>query len=493
MGVTSNVFGYPARVKKIVFDGVVSYTNVLRILAQCSTVEELVFTHETLGIDQLLTKPNIHFCVRSLYRLTHLNLQLLRHPSVENPLKLLGNIDVFLEASFPNLKSFKFYYSLWGNWVRLFLFLQRHVRTLTDIELQVGDRGDSRNTLSYLQRNHPNTLLSLIDLKVLREMKLKEFKFRDDVLHLNPTVRNIIFDILARQTGLEVFHFHSPGDMNVSILKTFVEANQETLKEVVVYNLYTSFVGNHINNNNNVVAVVPVEEDGEEDDDEEEDEDEDEEDPDFLVELPIQNPIAYQVLENPIHGGIQVQFLNYFPPNPNPPVNPQRIVLDMNMFSKCTNLVILALSCSPSNNPNQIDPVPIRMTQIHKIPPSIIRLHVTGFTFNRDEMVYLTDHLPNLKELLLSDTGKMRYAYVITSILKNCHSLEYVNITPVRIRGGTSGIWFDEIEELNILFQRFLKINYDPIDEMNGFEARITDEDREWIRNELPYLAKTSA
>lgn len=418
----AQIFANPGRIKKLTFDGVVSTTNLHRILNQCSKVECLVFTHQTLGIDRLIEPTKFDHCMRKLDSLNTLDLQLLRYPQGD-PFETEENIDAFLRATFANLKSFRLCFSLWGNFTSLLGFLERHRKTLKELELQVGDRGDSQNTESYLTAS-PMTIEKSVRLNLM-SLNLTKFCFRDDVLNLNNTAKDLILSILMEQRQLKVLHFHTPEELSWNMLSAVISANENSLTEVVVYNLQSSIGRARQNNNNN-------------------------------------------------NGEWE---------------NVQAAELNMNILSKCTNLKSLVLSCSSSNgnDPNVVGSVIMKMANLHLIPTSIERLHLNGFTLDAQELVSLTERVENrFKEVIIADAGTMKYSDVLCSFLKNCANLSYLNVRPVVLQAANEPIWWKEVGKLTMLYERFMGIQYDPIDDLEGFEANISDSDKEWIKSINP-------
>lgn len=411
------LFQYPERLKKFIFDGAINPSSLNQILGSCIRVQELTFTNEALRY----SKPfrmcrKLRTNLENLSLLTHLSLQFTRHPRGD-PFYTDCNIAFFLDSTFQNLRSFRLCYSLWGNWIDLFLFLIRHVDSLRNLELQCGDRNDATHTSSYLAKAGRN-LTELVNMNILKKLRLVEFRFRDDVLVLNPEVREIIFDILSQQTSLEIFHFHSPGDMTVRVFAGIAKANQETLQEVVLCNLRTTVV--------------------------------------------------------PVHNGAVIPF--------------RTTTIDMGIFSKCVKLRSLELSCAPTpaNNPNQLETLPLQMMDLKSLPISLERLNFTGFRFFSEDIVTLSQKATNLRELLVMESGRMRYSTILTNVLKNCPQLQCLVVSPLTTRGSSVECWWYEHRELNKLYQRFMKTGYDPLEDLDGFEARdINDADREWIKENM--------
>ncbi|CAL8135511.1 unnamed protein product [Orchesella dallaii] len=413
---TSKVFTHPKRVKKLMFDGLISKANLLKVLNQCPSVEQLIFTHETLGIEGLIEANRFDVCLQHLNSLTHLNLQMLRYP-LGDPFESQENIEAFLRATFPNLCSFRLYFSLWGNFSSLLKFLVRHCEHLQELELQVGDRGDSKYTERYLKTSPLR--ISDNERKHLESLNLTKFCYRDDVLNLNGVVEELIMSILLKQRHLKVLQFYSPGELSWSTLRAIVLANERTLKEVVVYNVQST-PNEPRRENNNAALQVP------------------------------------------------------------------QITADMSMFTKCSQLKTLALSCTSSNgnDPNVVGTVVMKMNNLHCISSSIESLHLTGFTLDGQELVNLTNIGDNrLKEVLLADAGTMRYSDVLTCFLKNCRNLCYLNVRPVVLQAANEQVWYKEIRKLSKLYERFMGIPYDPIDDLEGFEANIREEDKDWLKS----------
>lgn len=399
------IFTHPSHLKKLTFDGIISSVNLSRILKQASSLEQLHLTHQTLGIEGLVDArfPKI---LQKLNSLSHLNLQLLRYPQGD-PHETEENVEVFLRSTFPHLYSFHLYYSLWGNFSTLLSFLQRHSPTLRELELQIGDRGDSHNTKTYL-RTTPFQINSTLR-KSLLSLKLTKFRFRDDVLNLNPAATELITGILLNQRSLNVIHFHSPGELSWTNLTSVIANNKNSLTEVVVYN---------------------------------------------------------------------VQCGGRLPTN--------ELTLDMSIFSQCSHLKTLALSCASSNgnDPNVVGAVVMRMTNLNNISPSVERLHLTGFTLDGDELMKLANSKSaSLKEVLIADAGAMRYSDVITAFLTKCGHLSYLNVRPVVLQAANEELWWKEVGKLTKLYERFMGIQFDPIDDLEGFEANIKPEDREWLKS----------
>ncbi|CAG7832085.1 unnamed protein product [Allacma fusca] len=346
---------YPERVKKVIFDGLVSPANLMKILTLCKHVQELVFTHETLGFSD--TPPVIR---------------------------------------------------LW----------MKHAETLKCLELQAGDQADAIQTEIYLQAFPSKCIEHEVDLEQLKRMKLTDFRFRDDVLFLNTPVKNIIVDLISRQTKLQVFHFHSPGDLTWKQLKELVTINVETITDITINNLKAyrrSFLHRHA---------------------------------DLIL-------------------------------------HPSRRA-DMECFSNCKKLKHLTLSCSPppSMNPNQEEGIPLNLVNLQSLPSALETLYLRGFTFRMDEILTLTKYLPNLREFVLVDGGRIQYSVLINGFLRNCHSLEFLNVRPVIARGSSDSSWWKEIRALNLVFNYFMKVPFD-IDDLDGLEARIRPEDRDWISTNI--------
>lgn len=426
----TKLFSYPNRLKKLTFDGVVSSSNLLKVLNQCCRVKHLVFTHQTLGIEGLIQSVKFDPCIQKLNAVTHLDLQLLRYPQGD-PFEAEENIEAFLRATFPNLQSFRLYFSLWGNFSSLLKFLDRHRQTLKELELQVGDRGDSLNTESYLKAN-PMKIMDH-ERKNLATLNLTQFRFRDDVLNLNQPAKELIVNILLAQKQLQVFQFYSPGELSWSMLRSVILSNESSLTEIVVYNVQTT-----------------VPEEG--------------------------GPRRQQIPENQA---------NQVP----------ELYMDMSIFSKCSQLKTLALSCASSNgnDPNVVGTVMAKMTNLHCISCSVERLHLTGFTLDGQELVSLTQTGENkLKEVLIADAGAMRYSDVLNSFLKNCINLSYLNVRPVVLQAANEQLWWKEVHKLSQLYERFMGISYDPIDDLEGFEANISDSDKEWLESYVPTFSTYS-
>lgn len=420
---TAKVFSHPLRIKKLTFDGSLSTTNLLRIINQCTSVEHLIFTHQTLGLDGVIDTIKFDRCIlqQRLASVTHLNLQLLRYPQGD-PFETEENIEAFLRSTFPRLLSFRLYFSLWGNFSTLLPFLERHRGSLKELELQVGDRGDSYNTETYLKTSPlriPDNLR-----RNLLSLKLTKFRFRDDVLNLNAAAKDLIMGILLEQKQLQVLQFYSPGELSWNMLTSVITTNESYLTEVVVYNIQSN-----------------------------------------------------------VGGGARVN------PAPAAQVQVPEINMDMSVFSKCNHLKTLALSCSSSNgnDPNVIGSVIMKMTNLHRISSSIERLHLTGFTLDGEELCMLSQKEDNsFKEVLIADAGTMKYSDVLNSFLKNCQNLSYLNVRPVILQAATDQLWWKEVGKLTKLYERFMGIQYDPIDDLEGFEANINESDKEWLKTSVP-------
>lgn len=417
----SKIFIHPKRLRKLIFDGAISRTNLMKILNQSCSVEQLIFTHQTLGVQGLIIPAAFDRCLQRLKAVTHLNLQLLRYPQGD-PFEAEENIDAFFRAVFPNLESFRLYFSLWGNFSSLLKFLDRHRSTLKELELQVGDRGDSINTENYL-RVSP-TLVNESLRKNLLTLNLSKFRFRDDVLNLNASAKDLIMSILMSQKRLQVLEFCSPGELSWNMLKSVIITNEQFLTEVVVYSLQTTLNG--ANNANR---------------------------------------------RERLNDNIE-------------PLEVPEVVLDMSVFSRCSHLKTLALSCASSNgnDPQVVGTVVMKMINLQSISNCIERLHLTGFTLDGQDLIHLASKEGNnLKEVLIADAGSMRYSYVLNSFLKRCRRLKYLNVRPVVLQAANDELWWREIEMLSELYERFMGITYDPIDDLEGFEANIKESDREWL------------
>ena len=410
-------FSYPERIQEIIFDGVISQPNLSKMLTTCKNLQHLVFTHETLGQSNLFKSESLIKSLQQLRFIKSLNLQLLRYPA-SDPFVDEVNVSAFLNLTLPHLTTFKLFYSVRGNWKKLLIFLQRHAETLKCLELQAGDQADSMHTQIYLNAYPSKDIQNELDLNQLFKMRLTEFRFRDDVLFLNPPVKNIIFDLIARQSSLEVFHFHSPGDFTLKQLKELIQANAETVVDVTINNLK-----------------------------------------------------AYR--------------RSYLHRQADLALHPSRRA-DMESFGRCRNLKFLTLSCSPapSVNPNQEEGIPLNLTNLHCLPASLETLHLRGFTFRIEDIKAVTKQLINLKEFILVDGGRIQYSVLINSFLRNCQSLEFLNVRPVIARGSSDSSWWKEIKALNLVFSHFLNVPFD-IDDLDGLEARIRPEDRDWIRDNI--------
>jgi hypothetical protein len=125
------------------------------------------------------------------------------------------------------------------------------------------------------------------------------------------------------------------------------------------------------------------------------------------------------------------------------------------------------------------------MIHMQTLPNTLERFHTIGFTFSGDDLVNLTNNSPSLKELLIMDAGNMKYSTVIGNILRNCEDLEYVSIRPVVARASSAEDWRAEVRALSKLYSRFMGLTYDPIDDMDGFEADLNQVDRDWIKENI--------
>jgi hypothetical protein len=422
-----SLFKHPSKLKEISFDGNISLQNFLRIVAYCDQLKSVSFTHETLGQQpRLLSNGRVQQCLETNFRnLTTLSIQFLRYP-LDNPLQPIRNVEVLLSLYMPQLKTFKLFFSLWGDWLPVLKFLERHVNSLKEIELHVGDRGDSRNTAYFYRSNHPSQLVDAIDESRLKTLTLRSFHFRDDVLNLNPFVKCIVLNILESQRKLEALEFHSPGDLTITNLRRIVVKNEATLTEVVIYNLKN------------------------------------------FIEAP-----QVQANNAPQQGGL---------------------VMDASVFKNCKNLKTLALSCANFQPPRYgvIDLGSIKLIKIDDIPIGVERLHLNGFTLNEDELVRLSQRAGDMKEVLIVDAGSMKYSSVLNSLLRNCSKLEYLNVRPVATRASNEASWFSEVKELSNLYLHFMGVPFDPIDDLEGFEAKIGNEDRAWIQDNVQSLTNVT-
>lgn len=299
-------------------------------------------------------------------------------------------------------------YSLCGEWTELFEFLIRHSTQLKFLNLHVGDVVDRTITQEYLN-GFPRTRINGIN-QLLANLRLKEFTFHDNVLHLNPVAKDIIFDLLNRQQNcLETFNFHtSNGDLTFDIFSTVVRNNEQTINTI------------NINCLKNIVAA----------------------DDDNFFELPylcldlfsdcknLKNLTlsAYSKEENGIPAFYpEITTLSYLPQSLiSLEINDYRFydenyIVDILEFAKCCTKLESFILTSPRGCP----------------PPA-----------------------------------SLKCSYLLKTIIENCNNLKYIHVNPVLYVKEKDDSKNSELTELIKLFEIYMGVRYDPNDDLDGFEFR---------------------
>jgi len=170
----------------------------------------------------------------------------------------------------------------------------------------------------------------------------------------------------------------------------------------------------------------------------------------------------------------------------------ERPIFNLHMFSRCTKLEVLSITNTMMNS-REVNDRNIHLCNMDVLPVSLTELIISGYCFDINEISTFTYNAASLKHIVITDAGPMSYSQLLCNIMKNSPFLEYINVRPIVSPNGESAVipTPETIEGnqdrtlLSKLYSKFMNAPYDPLDDLNGFEAFLLPQDRQWISDNV--------